>query len=445
MRCRNCGHEIPGGMLYCDVCGQDIQIVPDYNPLDDMLTEQIKVSIDGNGTNNTDYLVYDDAHLAQRRDMTRRNTGRTGAERTHTGRTGRTGAERTHTGRTGRTGTGRMNTGRTTVNRTGYIDGRGPVTKEELRRQRERKRARLKKKRRKVLLMLGLIIAFLGAVGFLIYQNSYAGMVRKGYKAIDNQEFSLAQDYFKKAMKKNDGSPEAYTGMAQTYVIQSDLNGAENVFKNAIAKQRKNADIYRACIQFYIDTEQPLKIPILLDDSEENVQEELAEYVVSRPKFSLDAEEPFDDVQQLSLDGGGMTMHYTTDGSDPTFSSKKYKGPIQIGEGETTIKVFAVNDDGIPSAVVEKIYMVEFPIEEAPAVSPSTGQYEEATRIEIKVPDGYEAYYTTSGEDPTTSSKKYTGPVDMPEGETLFKAVLVTSDGRLSGITTRNYMLETGE
>ena len=89
--------------------------------------------------------------------------------------------------------------------------------------------------------------------------------------------------------------------------------------------------------------------------------------------------------------------------------------------------------------------MVEFPIEEAPAVSPSTGQYEEATRIEIKVPDGYEAYYTTSGEDPTTSSKKYTGPVDMPEGETLFKAVLVTSDGRLSGITTRNYMLETGE
>lgn len=113
MRCRNCGHRIPEGMLYCDVCGQEIQIVPDYNPLDDMLTEQIKVSIDNNGTNDTDYLVYDDARLNQRRDMTRRNTGRTEPGRTASGRTGRTGTTgRTPSGKTGRTGTGRMNTGR---------------------------------------------------------------------------------------------------------------------------------------------------------------------------------------------------------------------------------------------------------------------------------------------------------------------------------------------
>lgn len=182
-----------------------------------------------------------------------------------------------------------------------------------------------------------------------------------------------------------------------------------------------------------------------MDEAEESVREALSEYVVSRPKFSLEADEPFDEVQQLSLDGSGMAMYYTTDGSDPTFSSNKYRGLIKIEEGKTPIKVFAVNDDGIPSVIVEKIYIVEFPIEEAPAVSPSTGQYEDETKIEIKVPDGYSAYYTMSGEDPTTSSKKYTGPIDMPEGETLFKAVLVTDSGRLSGITTRNYMLEMNE
>ena len=47
-----------------------------------------------------------------------------------------------------------------------------------------------------------------------------------------------------------------------------------------------------------------------------------------------------------------------------------------------------------------------------------------------------------NGEEPTTASKKYTGPIDMPEGETLFKVVLVNSKGRLSGVTTRNYMYE---
>ena len=36
----------------------------------------------------------------------------------------------------------------------------------------------------------------------------------------------------------------------------------------------------------------------------------------------------------------------------------------------------------------------------------------------------------------------YTEPIDMPEGETIFKAILVNKKGKTSGITTRNYTLE---
>ena len=50
MKCRNCGHKIPDGKLYCEYCGEAVQIVPDYNPLDDMLTAQIKVSLDDEDT-----------------------------------------------------------------------------------------------------------------------------------------------------------------------------------------------------------------------------------------------------------------------------------------------------------------------------------------------------------------------------------------------------------
>ena len=46
MKCRYCKAEIPEGELYCKKCGREVQIVPDYNPLEEMLTAQIQ--LDGN-------------------------------------------------------------------------------------------------------------------------------------------------------------------------------------------------------------------------------------------------------------------------------------------------------------------------------------------------------------------------------------------------------------
>ena len=36
MKCQKCGAEIPEGKIYCEKCGQAIQMVPDYNPVDDI-------------------------------------------------------------------------------------------------------------------------------------------------------------------------------------------------------------------------------------------------------------------------------------------------------------------------------------------------------------------------------------------------------------------------
>ena len=126
-----------------------------------------------------------------------------------------------------------------------------------------------------------------------------------------------------------------------------------------------------------------------------------------------------------------------------TIQSQKYTEPLQIQEGENVISAIAVDEKGVPSLPVKKTFTVELPMVDAPAVSPSTGQYNSPVQIEVKVPDGYDAYYTTNGEEPTTASSKYMGPIDMPEGETLFKVILVNAKGRMSGVTTRNYVLET--
>ena len=36
MKCRKCGAEIPENKIYCETCGTPIQMVPDYNPVEDI-------------------------------------------------------------------------------------------------------------------------------------------------------------------------------------------------------------------------------------------------------------------------------------------------------------------------------------------------------------------------------------------------------------------------
>lgn len=397
MRCRYCGAELTGEDIICPVCGTELQIVPDYNPLDDVLEKQIRGEL----------------------------------SRTLVLQSGQQSQEGSANSRT------RSETGRTFQN-TGMDD------RARRRRQAERKRMQAKKRRQKMLIIGVLFLALVGLAGFLGYQNSYMGQVKKGYKLINELEYNEAILRFQKAIKKNKKRPEAYTGMADVYIAQSDYEKGEQMYLQVLEEQPTNADLYKAAIQFYIETKQESKIAYLLKACEdESVLKKLSDYQTDAPKFSLE-ESAYDDVQALEITSKGKAIYYTTDGTTPTISSKKYKEAIKLEEGATEVKAIAINEAGIPSIVVSKKYTIVFPIADAPSVTPSTGQYDEAQQIQITVPDTYEAYYTMDGSEPDPDSsrtKKYTGEINMPEGNTIFTAVLVDSDGRISDATIRNYEL----
>lgn len=415
MRCRYCGYEIPDGILYCEKCGGEVRIVPDYNPLDDMLEAHVKDALNHTGQSRR-----------QDKEQQRSRSGRTTVIRTD----GRTAAIRTAGGRTAamRTGARCGNTAR-------------PRAEAVRRKQVKRKKA-LKRKRRNVLLILFLTLAAIAGGIAALYFTSYAGIVYLGNRALGAGEYTKATDYFRRALSKDKTKPDAYKGLSKVYIGQNDLSEAESLFLGALEKQPENAELYRAVFEFYLDTKQPMGIPALLSSADSKILEELPEYVVSEPEFSLDDKTVFDDVQQLTITSSDGKVCYTTDDSLPDTDSTEFKEPIQLSEGTNIIKAIAINKNGVPSQTVEKQFVIELPIEDAPAVSPSTGQYDYAQSIEVKVPDEYEAFYTMDGTDPTTASDKYTGPIEMPKGETLFKAILVTKSGRVSGITTRNYVRE---
>lgn len=402
MRCTNCGYEIPAGMLYCKNCGEEVRIVPDYNPLDDMLTTQIRFSMDGN---ESDYINYSNQR------------SQAASSKTRAIRSNNNGNTRTRT----------------------------PDEREARRRQAERRRELKRKKRRKLLIIMGVIFAAFIGLAVLLYMTSYTGVVRKGNKALLSSEYTVAMECFEKAINKKPSQPEAYVGLANVYLAKGDSTSAEKVYNNAIESYPDNVALYEASIKYYLDTNQALKIPVMLANAGKKVRDELNKYIIGKPEYSLDTGKIYDDVQQLTLISDEEIIYYTLDGSEPTFGSTKYTEPIQLDEGETVVKAFAVNKEGVPGLPESKTYVIELPIEDAPAVSPSTGQYDQNMKIEIKVPEGYTAYYTMDGTTPTTASAKYNGPVNMPENNTLFKAILVSAGGRVSGVTTRNYILEIPE
>ncbi len=440
MKCRRCGAVMPDGLLRCSKCGADIRIVPDYNPLDDVLAAQVKGAIDGSEAPLDDY-EYEDERQKRRRDD---RSGRTSylnegtAVRRNTGKTGKTGNMR-NSGNMRSSGNMRNSPG--IAGRTYGGTGRRPMTPEERRRQAERKRARKRKKRIRALIIFAFIAVFAAVIGVVLYQFSYKGQVRKGYKYLQSREYHEAEEYFQTAVNKKPKRAEAYKGLTEVYLAQDNTEKAETMLLDAVEKYPDSAPVYEACFFFYTSVKKEGEIPLLLDEARIDVANKLSEYSAEVPEFSLDDEDSFEDVQQLSLESSEKTIYYTTDGSDPFYSDTRteYKDSIQIPEGETVVKAVSVNKKKIPSLTVTKTYTVELPIEAAPAVSPSTGQYDEPKEITIVVPDGYTAYYTMDNTDPTENSEIYSGPVSMPEGSTIFKAVLINGKGKLSGITTRNY------
>lgn len=440
MKCTHCGAIIPDDMLRCPECGMEIQIVPDYNPLEEVLAQEVKGSIadatrqirtddvrkyhrEGTREYNNSTRVLSQGELdeirARRYEEMRR--------RRQAGRS--TGSSGVRT----RPDTGGMRQGSRQA---------GPM-----RQQQTARKKRLARKRRKRALMIVLFLIILaGALGFLYYQYSYDGLVRKGNKALQANEYSQAESYFNKAIAGNKKKAAAYTGLSKVYIAKKDVKGAEAVFTTAIGTEPSDLELYKAAIHFYVSTNQLSKVSVLLEDCEyDNVLKGVKEYVSKVPKFSL-AEGKYSEVQQVSLSSDG-TIYYTTDGSKPDTSSKKYDKPILVqNEGTTVIKAISVNKKKIPSLIASKSYEIELPMEDAPSVTPSTGQYESVNQITITVPEGYTAYYTMDNTDPTdpaVNATQYTGPIDMPKGQTMFSAVLKNNNtGKYTQVTKRNYVLD---
>lgn len=105
------------------------------------------------------------------------------------------------------------------------------------------------------------------------------------------------------------------------------------------------------------------------------------------------------------------TIYYTTDGSDPTFSSLivfPYAPIIVDGEGVHTLKAFAAKNDMLKSDVAVKVFTIQ-PRAQPPNFSPSPGTFISKVEIHFNCHDSPNGivYYTQDGHSTPTSSSPH--------------------------------------
>lgn len=81
------------------------------------------------------------------------------------------------------------------------------------------------------------------------------------------------------------------------------------------------------------------------------------------------------------------------------------------------------------------------PVIAAPAIGPAGGEVEKGTQVEITAPAGATIYYTTDGNDPTTSSAVYNGPITVDSDMTI-KAIAVKRAWTNSAVSTATFTVK---
>ena len=110
-------------------------------------------------------------------------------------------------------------------------------------------------------------------------------------------------------------------------------------------------------------------------------------------------------------------------------------------EGVYNIKAVAVNEYGICSEVAECEYVIEAGAVPPPEIMEPSGEYNQNTMIVAVTKSEFSIFYTTDGTDPTMESKQYISPITMPVGTSHYKFIAYDNDGNFSEIVERDYHL----
>ena len=389
MICPNCGAEMKEGSLYCEHCGEDIHIVPDFEPELEYDLEQPLIDLVQElqePSENTDTEKESDAvpeeELFQDWDSP---------------------------------------------------EGVKPVGK--------------RKSQLKWLLVgvfIGLLLVGAASVLGITRYHSPEYQTAMAERCIEEQDFDKAVEYYERALELQPDNVNLKFSLAEVYFLKNNKIEYEFLLRdivndeNASVEQLESA--YGKLIAIYRAREDYLTInELLLASENERIISQYQSYIAVEPEFSV-KEGNYTSIQPLKLTTSGSgKIYYTMDGSEPDENSSMYTAPILLEDGEYCVKAIYINERGIASNVVTKKYFIEIEMLPSPEISAVSGDYNFPIRIEV-LSETESVYYTTNGTTPDVNSNLYTGSIPMPLGNSVFKFIHI-EDGRSSEVVERTYNL----
>ena len=398
MRCPKCHAEIEEGYLYCKNCGEEIRIVPDYDPqVEDMLSGSLKDVVKEAQQNASEKAAGVQSAAGQSGEKTASNAGASASRKTE-------GTSRTA--------------------------GNG------------RKRHSRKRRLTEGVLCI-CILAIAGLISVTLFRrNSYDYQYQLAVKAAADNDTDRALKYLSRAMELEPDQTYMWLFKAQIEKDSGDREAAEESCRYILSKlDPDNQEVYTMLIEMYIEEGDLDSVKDTLSRCPvQAVKNSFADYIAAVPTASF-ADGIYYDTMEIELDADGLDIYFTTDGTKPTVNSTKYEGPIRLTEGSNTIRAVAVSPKGVLSDEAIFSYEISYLEAEPPVVSPDSGEYPAEVEIVVQVPDGCTVLYTLDGSLPTLDSAVYEAPVKI-RTSTVFTAVSVSMSGRFSESVVRRYTID---
>ena len=391
MKCPNCGADMKNGLLYCESCGEDIHIVPDFEPeveynLEQTLNHIVKDIGEQDVAEETEPESYSEIVEDTEQDWD---------------------------------------------------------SKEEI--QSEKKRRLIYGWILGILIVFGIIGTALG-IAYSRYQSVDYQVARAEYYTAE-EEYERAISFYNRALELIPESIELKFALAEVYFLKNNKIEYEYLLREIVNDSNANMEqlesAYGKLIAIYRARGDYKTInALLLESKNESIMSIYQSYLAVAPEFSV-KEGYYNSIQPLKLTTFGTgKIYYTLDGSEPDERSQLYTAPILLENGEYCIKAVYINENDIASDVVTKTYHIEIEKLPAPEISVVSGDYYYPIDIEVVEEDvnPETIYYTTDGSTPTEQSNIYSGPIHMPLGESVFKFICI-QDGKSSEVVERSYNL----
>lgn len=117
------------------------------------------------------------------------------------------------------------------------------------------------------------------------------------------------------------------------------------------------------------------------------------------------------------------------------------EGIILEENGRYTIRAVCVNEKGIASEIIEAVYEIELAVPEFAKVYPDGGRVGSETTVTIEAEEDCSIYYTWDGTDPTIESLRYEEPLEIPTGNNILSVLVVNEKTGLdSGVYRTNFI-----